>query len=292
MAKYDKTMKTIFSDMTEDLVKLITGNEIKKKEELNLEFTRVEKRQSDMVIKSEMDGKDTAIHIEFQTSNDPKMPYRMLRYSLEILEKHNLPVYQLVLYMGKENLRMNNNLNYFFDVNNMLNYKYNIVDIGELKFSDIVGNEAYGLYALLPIIDRENREREKETYLERCVKAIKNSPIDIEEKREIAFRAELLAGLTFEKQLIGRIFMEVISMLRIEDSVIYQDIIEKGKKEGIEKGKGQGKVEIVIRLLKRKFKALPSSYEEKLSEVKEDTIDKIAEDIFDIEDIKDLDKYL
>ena len=44
--------------------------------------------------------------------------------------------------MGKEKMKMQSNLNYFFDVNNMLNYKYNIVDIGELKFSDIVGNEA------------------------------------------------------------------------------------------------------------------------------------------------------
>ena len=61
--------------------------------------------------------------------------------------------------MGKEKMKMQSNLNYFFDVNNMLNYKYNIVDIGELKFSDIVGNEAYALYALLPIIDRERRER-------------------------------------------------------------------------------------------------------------------------------------
>ena len=37
---------------------------------------------------------------------------------------------------------------------------------------------------------------------------------------------------------------------------------------------------------------MPRLYEEKLSEVKEDTIERIAEDIFEIEDVKDLDKYL
>ncbi len=31
MAKYDKTVKTIFSDMTEDLVRLMTGDKIKKR---------------------------------------------------------------------------------------------------------------------------------------------------------------------------------------------------------------------------------------------------------------------
>ena len=85
-------------------------------------------------------------------------------------------------------------------------------------------------------------------------------------------------------------------MIRIEDSVIYQDVIEKGIKKGIEqgmeKGKSQGKIEILMRQLKRKFKTFPVSYEAKLADVKEETIDKIAEDIFDIVKIEDLDKYL
>jgi hypothetical protein len=79
MSQYDKTIKTIFSDMTEDLVRLMTGNKVKKKEELNIEFTKVEKRASDMVLKCEMDGKD----IEFQSANDQQMPYRMLRCCIE-----------------------------------------------------------------------------------------------------------------------------------------------------------------------------------------------------------------
>ncbi|MDD4569346.1 MAG: hypothetical protein PHE70_04365 [Tepidanaerobacteraceae bacterium] len=86
--------------------------------------------------------------------------------------------------MSKYDKSMKDSLNYFFDVNNMLNYKYKIVDIGELKFSDIVGNEAYGLYSLLPIIDREKREEEKETYLRQCTKVIKDAPIDIDKKEK------------------------------------------------------------------------------------------------------------
>ena len=51
-------------------------------------------------------------------------------------------------------------------------------------------------------------------------------------------------------------------MIRIEDSVIYQDVIENGIKQGIEKGikkgKSQGKIEILMRQLKRKFKTFPA----------------------------------
>lgn len=59
--------------------------------------------------------------------------------------------------------------------------------------------------------------------------------------------------------------------------------------KGMEKGISQGKIELIARQLKKKFKTLPKSYEEKLSQATEETVDKIAEDIFDIED---LDKYL
>ena len=284
MSNYDKSMKSIFEDMTEDLVRLMTGNKVLKKEELNIEFTKVEKRQSDMVVKCEMSGTDTAVHIEFQSSNDNKMPYRMLRYCVEIMEKHDLPVYQLVLYMGEKKVNMNNTLNYFFDVNNMLNYKYQILDIGDLKFNDIVGNNAYGLYSLLPVVDREKRTLEKELYLTKCVKVIEKAPLDIEQKREIAFRAKLLAGLIFRKDIIDKIFSEVINMWRIEDSVVYQDVMEKGK--------GQGKVELLMLKLKRKFKTFPNVYEIKLQDAKEDIVDKIAENIFDIDKVEDLNKYL
>ena len=61
--------------------------------------------------------------------------------------------------------------------------------------------------------------------------------------------------------------------------------------KGIEQGKGQGKIEIVTSLLKKKLNALPKHYEEKLSQAKKEIIDKIAEAIFDIRDVKDLDKY-
>jgi len=73
---------------------------------------------------------------------------------------------------------------------------------------------------------------------------------------------KLLAGLVFPKVIIEKIFSEVINMIRIEDSVIYQDVIENGIKQGIEKGikkgKSQGKIEILMRQLKRKFKTFPA----------------------------------
>jgi flagellar biosynthesis/type III secretory pathway protein FliH len=67
--------------------------------------------------------------------------------------------------------------------------------------------------------------------------------------------------------------------------------IEKGIERGIEKGRTEGKVEMLIKLLLKRFKDLPSNYNEKIRSLSEETIEKILTDIFDIENIEDIEKY-
>ena len=67
--------------------------------------------------------------------------------------------------------------------------------------------------------------------------------------------------------------------------------MEKGMKKGMKKGMERRGIEIVSRLLERKFGILPEPYKEKLSRAKKEVIDKIAEDIFEIKGIEDLGKY-
>ena len=62
-------------------------------------------------------------------------------------------------------------------------------------------------------------------------------------------------------------------------------------REKIEEGRLEGKINTLIKLLKKKFKDFPEEYIQKLSKSTDETLDKIAEDIFDIENINDLDKY-
>lgn len=93
------------------------------------------------------------------------MPYRMLRYSLEIMEKYNLTPYQLVIYMGKNDLRMENKLDYNLGEENILDYRYKIIDVGTIKFLDITKTDYYDLYALLPIMDRERRKQKERNIL-------------------------------------------------------------------------------------------------------------------------------
>ena len=67
---------------------------------------------------------------------------------------------------------------------------------------------------------------------------------------------------------------------------------EVGKEEGIKEGKEAGIAETILRLLSKKLGEVPEKYASKLMAQDKQTLERIADSIFDIESIKDLDKFL
>ncbi|MCS3915145.1 putative transposase/invertase (TIGR01784 family) [Caldanaerobacter subterraneus subsp. tengcongensis MB4] len=255
MGKYDITLKDMFSDLTDDILSYFLGIQHTKIEELNVEFPRVEMRESDMIFKCiTKEGNTIAVHIEFQSDNDREMPYRMLRYAVEIMEKHELVPYQVVVYIGENNLNMADGVNFDFGEENFLKYRYKIIDVGEIKFNEITQTNYYELFTLLPLMDKERRKKEKELYLKECVEMIKKIPLEQERKREVAARARILAELVYEEEIIDKTFAEVIKMLNLEKSATFRRLIEEGRKEGIEEGRKEGEKEAKITIAKELLK--------------------------------------
>lgn len=61
--------------------------------------------------------------------------------------------------------------------------------------------------------------------------------------------------------------------------------------EGIKEGVMQGKADILIKQLIKKFKVVPDEYKEKIKKLPEETVDVMATDIFELEKIDDLENY-
>ena len=61
--------------------------------------------------------------------------------------------------------------------------------------------------------------------------------------------------------------------------------------DGIEKGRTEGKTDLLIKMLVKKFKNVPDEYREKIKNLPEDTIEVIGMDIFEMNSINDLEKY-
>jgi len=78
---------------------------------INQEFTRVEKRESDLLYKNGDDIVHIEVHIEIQNDNHKKMHLRMHRYLSDILFEHeDKTIKQYLLYIGKAKCSMKNSI--------------------------------------------------------------------------------------------------------------------------------------------------------------------------------------
>lgn len=72
------------------------------------------------------------------------------------------------------------------------------------------------------------------------------------------------------------------------NAFMIEEMKEKVKKEGMEKGKA----ELLIKQLIKKFKVLPDDYKTKLLTLPDKALEVIGTEIFDMESVEDLKKYL
>lgn len=81
-------------------------------------------------------------------------------------------------------------------------------------------------------------------------------------------------------------------MLSIEESAGYQRIFEKGMEKGMEKGQQESLLDVAIRLLSKKFRKIPREYLARIKEQDVYVLQQIIDNIFDINDLKELEDYL
>ncbi|AYO30315.1 DUF4351 domain-containing protein [Biomaibacter acetigenes] len=139
-----------------------------------------------------------------------------------------------------------------------------------------------------------------ESIIEELKDALKTNDLIIEECNKILLELSTLAGELFSEELKD-IEQEVNEMAKmIIDPEIYrrgfeeglEKRLEKGIEKGIERGVGKGMAETIIRQLCKKLGELPSEYKERILCQDRPTLELIAENIFDIESLSELDRFL
>ena len=115
-------------------------------------------------------------------------------------------------------------------------------------------------------------------YFETCVRYIMNARqnITLTEIYDIAKNVSTEGGET---------------IMTIAEQLIKEGM-EKGRQEGIEKGIEKGRINILVKQLTKKLGELPSHIEGQLHKASPDIIDRLAEDIFEVESLADVEKLL
>jgi predicted transposase YdaD len=233
MGDKDIISKEIIQEIGRDISMHILGIDIEGEVILvDKEWTRVEKRDSDIVFKNE----NRIFHIEIQNSNHSKMELRMLRYFSDILFEYNgHKVLQYVIYIGKEKCYMKNSIN-----QNKISYSYDIIDIRDISCEELLYHANPSAVALSILCDFEGKDKQMvvNTILKRIKELTQND--DREYKNYLKKVTVLSTNRDLEENVKKGADMLSID---IEKIPFYQDGLKKGIQEGIEKGIEKGKHE-------------------------------------------------
>ncbi len=116
------------------------------------------------------------------------------------------------------------------------------------------------------------------------------------ERKNILACAGVLAGLRFKKDLIQQLLREEI----MQESVIYQDILQKGEmrgeqrglQRGREEGRQQGEAALILRLLTLRFGDINPQLQEQIRGLAIPQLEELAEALLNFSSQSDLVSYL
>jgi len=153
MGDKDIVSKEIIKEIGRDISMHILGIDIEGEVTLvDKEWTRVEKRDSDIVFKNG----NRIIHIEIQNSHHSNMELRMLRYYSDILfEYKDCTVSQYLIFIGKDKCYMKSKI-----VRDEISYKYAIIDMKDVACEDLLYHDHPSAVALSILCDFKDKDKQ------------------------------------------------------------------------------------------------------------------------------------
>jgi predicted transposase YdaD len=270
---FDNVCKILAEKYPEDFVRWLIGGESTDitvlKTELSLEPIR-----ADSV--TFIQTSNQILHIEFQTltKSKPPIPFRTLDYSVRLKRQYKCPVVQVVIFLQETDNEIAFTEQY---VDDTTIHRYRAVRMWEQDSSLFLSNSA--LLPLAPLC-RTDSPRELLSQVAQEVATI----ADRETRQNTAAYTEILAGLRFEKDLIRQLLSEDI----MQESVIYQDILQKGE----ERGEQKEAFRFLNRLLNRRFGEMDSSIVERIRVLSTEQLESLGEEFLSFSDVSDLVAWL
>ena len=212
MGDKDIVSKEIIKEIGRDISMHILGIDIEGEVTLvDKEWTRVEKRDSDIVFKN----KNRIFHIEIQNDNHKDMELRMLRYYSDILFEYKAcSVEQYVVYIGKKKCTMKNEI-----LRDEISYKYGIIDVRDIACEDLLYHSNSSAVALSILCDF--KDKDKQMVVNTILKRIKELTKD--DEREYKNYLKKISILSTNRDLNNEV-QKGMNMLTVDikETPLYQ----------------------------------------------------------------------
>src|SRR5580658_8021936 len=125
---FDGTLTELFQQDRPTLLGRLTQG-VRIREFLNVELAKVQQRRVDLLA-ALADG--TVLHVEFQSTGDSHMAYRMLEYWALVKRRFRRPLRQVVLFVGRGAARIPDGIQ-----EDGLSFRYEVIDLREIQAEDL-----------------------------------------------------------------------------------------------------------------------------------------------------------
>jgi predicted transposase YdaD len=262
---FDNVCKLLAEKYPLDFAKWLLPQEPKTIKVLKTELS-IEPIRADFVTFLQTDKR--ILHIEFQTkpTSKPPIPFRTLDYSVRLIRQYDVPVTQVVIFLQETDDEIAFTEEY---VNESTHHRYRVIRMWEQEPELFLNN-----LALLPLAPLA-RTNAPQSLLSQVANSLAKIA-DKDTKQNIAAYTEILAGLRFEKDFIRQLLSEDI----MQESVIYQDIFQKGEQKG--------EVKFCLMLLNQRFGKLDAEIIERVTILSIDKLESLGAALFNMSQVTDL----
>ncbi len=257
---YDSSIKAILNeDAPAILPLLLPGVEVL--EILDVEILRSPMR-ADRVYRVLYRGKPHIFHLEFQANRDDKMAFRMAVYHTQLLEKYELPIISMVVYLFKTTI-VTSPLQEFSGTEELLRFNFRVLPLWDMDGRPYIEQHKISMYTLLPMMENINDTMLLQA-IDELIEYCKGDASKLERRllwlSTFLRRAEVMPPL--EKQ-------RVQERLKMFDELLEQDeFVQKQRERGLQQGRIEGRIEgkvegqieayqiILVDIVKNKFPSL------------------------------------
>lgn len=234
--RYDVSLKSLFLQQGDGIIRrLLFGSKVV--EYLSTEQPQIFNHRADMVVRTE----DGALHhVELQVDNEVGFAVRMLCYYAYLIRAYRQHVVQVVLYIGREPLRMEPS--YFSP---SIDFRFSIVNVRELDPAPLLASEDWADNALA-LLAKGDPMRALEAVIPRL------RALQAADRHAAASTLVLLSGIIGIAKRVNERLEEVGMINVMENEVIGPMLLER-----LEKGREEGQRSLIQEQLMEKFGTLP-----------------------------------
>jgi len=202
----------------------------------------------------------------------------MLDYYTRLKRQYWCDIEQVLIFLQATSSEIVFNTEY---VDRKTRHEYRVIRLWEEDPTPLLANPA-----LLPLATLARTDSPQDL-LEQVAAAV-DMIEERDERQNISACVQVLAGLRFPKNLITQLFREEV----MQESVIYQDILQKGLQQGEERGKKKEALELIVRQLTRRFGAIEPEVQQQIRSLSITQLEELAEALLDFSSPSDLVNYL